>query len=76
MLMILLFEARADRLAFVRKADEALLLTFDFYTVPPVLRLAPPAAAPLTLLVLLSVILLDGLEPVYLWLPGRFPLDD
>ena len=76
MLILMLFEARADRLAFVRMADEELLLMFDFYEVPPVLRLAPLAAAPLTLLVLFSYILLDGLEPVYLWLPGRFPLED
>ena len=58
-------EARAERFAFVRAAAAFVapllpLIMFDFWAAYW-FRLA--AVAPLTLLVLLSCILLDGLEP-------------
>lgn len=58
-------EARAERFAFVRAAAAFVapllpLTMFDFWAA---YWFRLPAAAPLTLLVLLSCILLDGLEP-------------
>ena len=68
--------ASAERFAIILCAvvaeEDVPPATFVLTPDPFVLRLA---AAPPTLLVLFSCILLDGLDPVYLWLPGRLPLD-